>query len=48
MPPWRQKRDTQELEQKSRQSFRSARVLALGQACTLRSMPSGLRSNRPL
>ncbi len=44
MPPWRQKRDTQELEQKSRQSFRSASMLALGQACTLRIMPSGLHT----
>ena len=44
MPPWRQNRATQELEQKSRQSLRSVSVLALGQLCTLRIMPSGLHT----
>lgn len=46
MPPWRQYRDTQELEQKSRQSLRSISMLALGQFCTLRIMPSGLHTPR--
>ena len=46
MPPWRQYRDTQELEQKSRQSLRSVSMLALGQCCTLLIMPSGLHTPR--